>query len=237
MLSENELVAAYREGAAMTADITADGVSPNRHRLGLLEVAKRVEERARAEERLVQREIRANPWPLQSDEEELAIRERVKADVERESDVVPSFAEQISAFRRARNLTQEALARALGVSFATVNRWESGSHEPDPAALARQRRREHRKKLEEVKQSVLTMPDKVIDTEAANWRRPSFWQDDPEEWEPRIEAVTVLRDGGREDEDKREIVPTVTDVKLLAMFAVWVEDAIKVLDERTRGLK
>jgi type I restriction enzyme M protein len=35
------------------------------------------------------------------------------------------------------NLTQEALAERLGVSFATVNRWESGAIKPQRAALLR----------------------------------------------------------------------------------------------------
>lgn len=38
--------------------------------------------------------------------------------------------------RAALNLTQEALAERLGVSFATVNRWEGGGNKPQRAALA-----------------------------------------------------------------------------------------------------
>lgn len=43
----------------------------------------------------------------------------------------------IRRIRAERKLTQEGLARTLGVSFATVNGWENGRHRPIPA-LARQ---------------------------------------------------------------------------------------------------
>ncbi|MFP4233691.1 MAG: response regulator [Nitriliruptoraceae bacterium] len=45
--------------------------------------------------------------------------------------------EVVARIRRRDNLTQEALARLLGVSFSTVNAWESGRSEPQ----ARHRRR------------------------------------------------------------------------------------------------
>jgi transcriptional regulator with XRE-family HTH domain len=38
--------------------------------------------------------------------------------------------EAIKALREQLHLTQEAFARILGVSFATVNRWENGKTEP-----------------------------------------------------------------------------------------------------------
>lgn len=41
----------------------------------------------------------------------------------------------VRAIRRALGLTQEALARRLGVSFATVNRWEGGHTRPQRAAM------------------------------------------------------------------------------------------------------
>jgi type I restriction enzyme M protein len=40
----------------------------------------------------------------------------------------------LRAIRAKLNLTQEQLAERLGVSFATVNRWEGGSNEPQKAA-------------------------------------------------------------------------------------------------------
>ena len=40
----------------------------------------------------------------------------------------------IRAVRARLNLTQEQLADRLGVSFATVNRWEGGSSAPQRAA-------------------------------------------------------------------------------------------------------
>jgi hypothetical protein len=39
-------------------------------------------------------------------------------------------AHAIRVLRRARRITQERLAALLGVSFATVNRWEAGAHLP-----------------------------------------------------------------------------------------------------------
>ncbi|MEO6625125.1 MAG: type I restriction-modification system subunit M N-terminal domain-containing protein, partial [Burkholderiaceae bacterium] len=40
----------------------------------------------------------------------------------------------LRAIRAAQNLTQEQLGERLGVSFATVNRWEGGSSTPQKAA-------------------------------------------------------------------------------------------------------
>src|SRR4051794_5387426 len=40
----------------------------------------------------------------------------------------------LRAIRSTQNLTQEQLAERLGVSFATVNRWEGGSNMPQRAA-------------------------------------------------------------------------------------------------------
>ena len=45
------------------------------------------------------------------------------------------FSEQVKAVRTALNLSQEELAHALGVSFATVNRWENGKTAPSKMAL------------------------------------------------------------------------------------------------------
>src|SRR5947207_4415312 len=45
-----------------------------------------------------------------------------------------SPAELLRAIRGSLNLTQEQLADRLGVSFATVNRWEGGSNAPQKAA-------------------------------------------------------------------------------------------------------
>src|SRR5438045_3080079 len=42
----------------------------------------------------------------------------------------------LRALRARLDLTQEQLAERLGVSFATVNRWEGGSNFPQKAALA-----------------------------------------------------------------------------------------------------
>src|SRR5436190_5295264 len=45
-----------------------------------------------------------------------------------------SPAELLRAIRGSLNLTQEQLAERLGVSFATVNRWEGGLNAPQKAA-------------------------------------------------------------------------------------------------------
>ncbi|MBE6859299.1 MAG: helix-turn-helix transcriptional regulator [Ruminococcus sp.] len=41
-----------------------------------------------------------------------------------------NFSENIKFIRQKSLLSQEALAKELGVSFATVNRWESGKTKP-----------------------------------------------------------------------------------------------------------
>lgn len=52
-----------------------------------------------------------------------------------------SVSELVASIRRRDGLTQEALARLLGVSFSTVNAWESGRSTPQPR---------HRRRLEEL---------------------------------------------------------------------------------------
>ena len=42
------------------------------------------------------------------------------------------FPQLVKALRLARGLTQEALAREVGVTFATVNTWENGHRAPMP---------------------------------------------------------------------------------------------------------
>lgn len=46
------------------------------------------------------------------------------------------YATLVKAIRDARGLTQKELAKQLGVSFATVNGWENGRHEPMPLLAA-----------------------------------------------------------------------------------------------------
>ncbi|MGM9682547.1 MAG: helix-turn-helix domain-containing protein [Eubacteriales bacterium] len=41
-----------------------------------------------------------------------------------------TFAEKLQTARKQLFLSQEAIAKELGVSFATVNRWEKGKCEP-----------------------------------------------------------------------------------------------------------
>jgi len=41
----------------------------------------------------------------------------------------------IKQIRKKLNLTQEQLAHKLGVSWATVNRWENGKSKPSPLAM------------------------------------------------------------------------------------------------------
>lgn len=45
------------------------------------------------------------------------------------------FSEQITLARAKLNLSQEALAKQLNVSFATVNRWEQGRNKPTRKAM------------------------------------------------------------------------------------------------------
>jgi type I restriction enzyme M protein len=49
----------------------------------------------------------------------------------------PLFRDLIAELRQRKSLTQEQLARELRVSFATVNRWETGKTVPDAATLHR----------------------------------------------------------------------------------------------------
>ena len=42
------------------------------------------------------------------------------------------FASLVKALRVKRGLTQEQLAREIGVSFSTVNVWENGRRRPQP---------------------------------------------------------------------------------------------------------
>ncbi len=46
-----------------------------------------------------------------------------------------NFPETVKEVRRQLGLSQEELAHALGVSFATVNRWENGRTAPSKLAL------------------------------------------------------------------------------------------------------
>lgn len=48
--------------------------------------------------------------------------------------VVVNFSGRVKAVRTALSLSQEELAHALGVSFATVNRWENGKTSPSKLA-------------------------------------------------------------------------------------------------------
>ena len=46
-----------------------------------------------------------------------------------------TFADKVKYVREKLKLSQEELAHELGVSFATINRWENGSY--NPSRLAR----------------------------------------------------------------------------------------------------
>ncbi len=47
---------------------------------------------------------------------------------------VPALVRNI---RAARSITQEQLAREIGVTFSTINAWENGKHHPIPALVDR----------------------------------------------------------------------------------------------------
>lgn len=44
-------------------------------------------------------------------------------------------AERVRGFRQRLGITQESLARLLGVTVSTVNRWENGHSRPSPMAI------------------------------------------------------------------------------------------------------
>ena len=50
---------------------------------------------------------------------------------------LPMFPALVRGIRTARGLTQEQLAREIGVTFSTVNGWENGRHRPIPALVTR----------------------------------------------------------------------------------------------------
>ncbi|MDR3264049.1 MAG: helix-turn-helix domain-containing protein [Clostridiales bacterium] len=43
------------------------------------------------------------------------------------------FSDEVKAARKQLNISQQQLSRDLNVSFATINRWEGGRTEPQPA--------------------------------------------------------------------------------------------------------
>ena len=47
-----------------------------------------------------------------------------------------NISEQLRALRRERGWSQEDLARELGVSFASISRWENGKAKPSKMASA-----------------------------------------------------------------------------------------------------
>lgn len=47
-----------------------------------------------------------------------------------------NFSDRVRALRKRLQISQESLARLLNVSFATVNRWEQGHHQPQGVPLA-----------------------------------------------------------------------------------------------------
>lgn len=69
------------------------------------------------------------------------------------------YAERIKRFRRERGLTQEGLAEELGVSFATVNRWEN--RQTKPSKLYWQQLQNVEKQVREVEESYGT-PDRAV---------------------------------------------------------------------------
>ena len=50
------------------------------------------------------------------------------------------FSEKIKTLRQECLLSQEAFAKELGVSFATVNRWETGKTQPNIQSLTHYKR-------------------------------------------------------------------------------------------------
>lgn len=52
-----------------------------------------------------------------------------------EPDYLSSLSSNILALRKEHNLTQEALAEKLGITFQAVSKWENGQSYPDIALL------------------------------------------------------------------------------------------------------
>ena len=48
----------------------------------------------------------------------------------------PNISESVKEIRQQLALSQEELARELGVSFTTINRWENGKSQPSKLAKA-----------------------------------------------------------------------------------------------------
>ena len=46
-----------------------------------------------------------------------------------------NIAEELKKFRQQKGWSQDDLAREIGVSFATVNRWENGKTKPSRLAI------------------------------------------------------------------------------------------------------
>ena len=46
------------------------------------------------------------------------------------------FSENVKRMRKEKDLTQETLAEALGVSFQTISKWERGESYPDLSMLS-----------------------------------------------------------------------------------------------------
>lgn len=49
-------------------------------------------------------------------------------------ELLPVFSTQVKILRTKLGISQELLAHAIGVSFATINRWEKGHRQPLPMA-------------------------------------------------------------------------------------------------------
>jgi transcriptional regulator with XRE-family HTH domain len=73
---------------------------------------------------------------------------------------VPALVKDI---RAARNITQEQLAREIGVTFSTINAWENGRHRPIPALVNR---------LLEIASVAGLVPTDAPRTPASRSRRP-----------------------------------------------------------------
>lgn len=70
-----------------------------------------------------------------------------------------SFPALVKEIRKQLTLSQEDLARQLGVSYATVNRWENGQSQP--SKLAKVQLDAFCGKM--IKRGRLTLPDDMID--------------------------------------------------------------------------
>ena len=111
------------------------------------------------------------------------------------------FAEDIKRLRMKAILTQEEFAKEIGVSFATVNRWETGKAKPTIKAKQKQTELldagKDQNKIDEIGDAIMTLREKrqTILTEAAMRKDVQDRIEDLASFlDEQVEAVTEYSD-------------------------------------------